>query len=123
MSKKNMVILSLSLFFIIGLVLSAGSIASAGEEGKEATIEGNILCLVPDPSRVMLEAVVTEEDCSKLPPHHHVLITKEGKSYDIEGSEEAITKMQQGSKKDVKMTGTVLDNLQGGFPVFRLKGE
>jgi hypothetical protein len=121
MSKRNIVTLFVSLLFVLGLVLSAGSIASAGEEGHEMTFEGNIVCLIPNPSTVMLEAVLTTEDCSKLAPHQHVLVTKEGKSYMIEGDEETLKKMMQGSKKEVKVTGSVLDNLQGGFPVFRPK--
>ena len=121
MSKRNIVTLFVSLVFVLGLVLSAGSIASAGEEGHEATLEGNIICLIPNPSTVMLEAVLTTEDCSKLAPHQHVLVTKEGKSYMIEGDEETLKKMMQGSKKEVKVTGSVLENLQGGFPVFRPK--
>lgn len=109
MNRVNLVALSLMLV----LAFAISSVFAAHDEGMQ-TIEGNVICLLPDYNKGNVKPVIATGPCDKLPPHAHVLMTKDGKIYHIEGSEEAMHKLETSSeRKDVKITGRVEGNQKG----------
>ncbi|MGE5444283.1 MAG: hypothetical protein ACM3SR_06705 [Ignavibacteriales bacterium] len=106
MKRVNLVALSLMLV----LAFAISSAFAAHDEGMQ-TIEGNVICLLPDYNKGNVKPVISNGPCDKLPPHAHVLVTKEGKVYALEGSEEAMHKLEMSSeRKNVKLTGRVEGN-------------
>ncbi|MER3445954.1 MAG: hypothetical protein C4291_03575 [Candidatus Dadabacteria bacterium] len=69
---KRVSLLTLSLMLVLAFAVS--SAFSAHEEGMQ-TIEGNVICLLPDYNKGNVKPVISNGPCDKLPPHAHVLIT------------------------------------------------
>ncbi len=109
MKRVNLFALSL----ILVLTFAISSAFSAHDEGMQ-TIEGNVICLLPDYNKGNVKPVIATEPCAGLPAHAHVLVSKDGKVYALEGSEEAMHKLEMSSeRKDVKITGRVEGNQRG----------
>lgn len=112
--KRNTVV-DLSVMLVFAFVISLVSYGFAAEKKEEVqTIGGNIICLLADYKTGSVKPVIANGPCDKLPPHAHVLVTKEGKVYTIEGSEEAIHKLEMSSeRKNAKVTGKVEGHQRG----------
>jgi len=99
---------------------TSSSSVETSSEGETVVIEGHIVCLIPDPSRIMIEAVVANGSPSEFSPRY-ALITREGRVYEIEDNWEVICALQTSPGK-VKIEGSVADNPSGRFPLFTFKG-
>lgn len=124
MRKSNLVSL-LSIMFFVFASLSFNPVALGGEEKRPTevmtgrkpisekrveTVEGNIVCLLPDYEKGSVKPVIATEPCDKLPPHQHVIVTREGKIYSIVGSDEKIHELEKDPhRKNVRITGEVED--------------
>jgi hypothetical protein len=99
---------------VLMLVFAFATIPSFAENEKMQTIEGNIVCLLPDYEKGSVKPVIATEPCDGLAPHAHVLVTKEGTVYSLQGLQEGLMKIERSSeRKTVKITGRVEGNQNG----------
>lgn len=78
------------------------------------TVEGTIACVIPDFSKGNAKPVVANGPCNELEPHAHVLYTKEGEVYALQGSEEKIIKIERSAKRrNVLISGKIQGNQKG----------
>ncbi len=85
----------------------------AADEGTKS-ITGTVICLIPDYQKGTVQPVVATGPCDSLPPHQHVLMTKEGTVYSLQGLQDGLLKIEQMPKKtDVTIAGKVEGNNYG----------
>lgn len=82
------------------------------EKPEEETVSGTVFCLLPNYQNGTVTPVIATQPCINLPPHAHVMATKDGKLYAIEGSQEAIHKMET-THAEGGMNVTIKGKLQG----------
>ena len=109
----------LNILLIVALTFAGFlSISSQAVDEETVTIEGNVVCLIPDYEKGNVEPVIATEPCDTLPPHHHVLVT-EGKVYSIQGLEKGLQELERNPKRtNVKVSGKVKGNEQTGWILF-----
>jgi hypothetical protein len=91
------------------IIYAAG--AKPSEKPVEKTVKGTILCLLPDYAKGTVKPVVASGPCNEMEPHAHVVYTEDGQIYALEGSEEAIQKMQMNpERKGVTVKGKLQGN-------------
>ena len=73
MQRIKFVALSLILGMAFSVSLSAFS--HSADEGTQ-TLQGNVVCLIPDYEKGTVKPVIASGPCDGLPPHEHVLVTK-----------------------------------------------
>jgi hypothetical protein len=96
----------------------AGSVFAGQEEGKKVTVEGNIVCLIPDYQKGTVNPVIATGPCNELPPHHHLLVSKDGKVYTLQGLDQGIKAIETNPHRtNVKITGRAQEN-PGGWVLF-----
>ena len=100
----------LFVFTAIGFfVLNSVSIAEEGHE--DDIIYGNVVCILPDIDKGTVVPVVANKNCNGPTPHAHVVIdtrSKEGNVYAVNGSPEAIERLQALEiKEDVAIKGKI----------------
>ncbi|HEX3033953.1 MAG TPA: hypothetical protein VHT73_02330 [Thermodesulfobacteriota bacterium] len=84
----------------------------------QETIEGNVICLIPDYQKGTVNPVIADGPCKGQPPHPHILMTKEGKIYYLQGLQEGLLEIQKNpDHTDVKITGRVEQN-PGGWVLY-----
>jgi hypothetical protein len=100
-----------------GWILYASPIAK-GQKPAEKTVEGTIVCLIPNYEKATVTPVVAQGPCNELTPHAHVIHTKDGQIYALHGSYEAIQKLEASPEKtNAKITGKLQGN-QGAWILF-----
>jgi hypothetical protein len=102
-------------------IIYAGGVRPS-EKPEEETVSGTVYCLLPNYENGTVTPVIATGPCVNLPPHAHVMVTKDRKVYAIEGSPEAIHKMESGvghpqGGMNVTMKGK-LEGHQGGWVLF-----
>ncbi len=100
-----------------GWVLASPSAAQPAP-AEETEITGTIVCLLPNYKSLDFKQVVASGPCNELEPHLHVIKTKSGQVYALEGSEESIAKIEgMSSREEVKLQGQVQGE-QGAWVLF-----
>lgn len=111
MKKGTSVTLSLMLAFLFAVSL-AGTAFAGHDEMK--TVEGDIICLLPDFEKGSVNPVIATAPCNGQPAHGHILVTEEGTVYSLQGLEEGLMKIESSSeRKNVQITGRVEGNQRG----------
>ncbi len=118
MGWKKITTFAITVLFAFTIAASLTNVIfTAGE--NTVVIEGRIVCLIPDPSRIMIEAVVANGSPSEF-SSQYALITREGRVYEIEDGWELIGPLQ--TSPSVKIEGRVTDNPLGRFPLLAFRG-
>ena len=104
----------LVLLFVISGVASAGlSAVPAYAAGEDVIVQGNVICLVYDKKGNVTPMIATGP-CDGYPPHQHILVTKEGTVYNLQGLEDGLVKIaKMPQKTDVQIKGKVQGNQYG----------
>ena len=90
-----------------------------GEEGMNENdiLKGNVICLLPEYKSGTVKPVIATSACDGYAPHAHVILdtrSKVGNVYAVQGSPEAINRLQQTSnRKDVEIKGKISGNATG----------
>lgn len=106
-------LVAFSLIIALGLVSLFTVRAFAADEGTK-TITGTVICLIPDYKKGTVNPVIATGPCNTLPPHQHVLMTKEGTVYSLQGLQDGLMKIEaMPQKTDVTITGKVEGNNYG----------
>ena len=83
----------------------------ADEVHEDDIIYGNVICLIPDLEKGTVEPVVANKNCNSPRDHAHVVLdtrSKEGNVYAVNGTNEAIQRLQaRTKKKDVAVKGSI----------------
>jgi hypothetical protein len=109
MKKVSLAALSLMLFFMFTVSVSFA---------KEETVEGDVICLIPDYEKGTVNPVIADGPCKGQPPHPHILMTEEGKIYYLQGLQEGLLAIQENpDHTDVKITGRV-EQTPGGWVLY-----
>ncbi len=107
----------LSLMIIGSFVLFAGTASYADEEAT-TTIQGNVICLIPDYAKGTVKPVIATHACDTLPPHQHLLVSGD-KVYVLQGLQDGLMKIEQNPNRvNVKIAGKVQGNEQTGWVLF-----
>ena len=100
-----------------GWVLASAS-AVQPQAAEETAVTGTIVCLLPNYQSLDFKQVVASGPCNELEPHLHVIKTKSGQVYALEGSESSIHKIESMSQRqDVKLQGQIQGE-QGAWVLF-----
>lgn len=106
-------LLAFSLVMALGFASSFLGHSFAADQGTK-TITGTVICLIPDYKNGTVKPVVASGPCNNLPPHQHILITKGGTVYSLQGLQDGLMKIEEMPKKtDVTITGKVKGNKYG----------
>ena len=98
------------------VLASASAVKPAPAEETEVT--GTIVCLLPNYQSLDFKQVVASGPCNELEPHLHVVKTKGGQVYALEGSEESIAKIEgMSSREEAKLQGQIQGE-QGAWVLF-----
>ena len=90
---------------VAALFIAAASISQAADE--ETTVDGTIICLIPDYGNATVKPVVATGPCDKLPPHQHIVVTKD-RVYSLQGLQDGLMKIEQSSQRsNVKVSGKI----------------
>ncbi len=100
------------LFVMIGVASAGLSAAPAYAAGEDVIVQGNVICLVYDKKGNVTPMI--GGDCSGYPPHQHILVTKEGTVYNLQGLEDGLVKIaKMPQKTDVQVKGKIQGNQYG----------
>jgi hypothetical protein len=106
MKKATLVALFLMLVFAFAV--------SSSFAGEKVTVEGNVICLIPDYAKGTVNPVIANGPCNNNPPHQHLLVTKDGKVYTLQGLQEGLMAIAVNpNHTNVKITGTPTENPGG----------
>lgn len=83
------------------------------EKSESKTIKGDIYCLLPNPYKLSAKALLSSNSCNELPPHSHVISTREGAVYSVVGPEKKIVEIEKNPKNDVLLKGKLRYNESG----------
>ena len=108
---------NLTLTLIFGLTLSIfATTLSYADDTK--TIQGNVICLIPDYEKGTVNPVIATHPCDGLPPHSHLLVT-ENRIYVIQGLQDGLKKIEiNPHRENIKITGKVEGSDQSGWILF-----
>lgn len=111
MLRFRIIAMYLVLAAAVAGAFSATSFAGAQDT---KTVEGTVICLIPDYQKGTVTPVIATGPCNGLPPHQHVLMTEDGTVYSLQGLQDGLMKVALMPKKtDVTMTGQVQGNTYG----------
>ena len=112
---RNLKLTTLTLIFGLTLSLFSVSLSFAGDT---KTVQGNVICLIPDYAKGTVNPVIATKPCDGLPPHSHVLVT-ENRIYAIQGLQDGLKKIEiNPHRENVKITGKVEGSDQTGWILF-----
>ncbi len=115
MKRLNLVSMSLVLGIIFSVVICTFSYAE--DEGTKS-IQGNVICLIPDYAHGTVKPVIATHPCDGLPTHQHVLVT-EDTVYSLQGLQDGLRKIEQNpNRTDVVIAGKVKGSEQTGWVLF-----
>lgn len=85
---------------------------------EEVTIQGNVICLIPDYAKGTVNPVIATEPCDGLPPHNHLVVTA-NKVYTLKGLQDGLTKIESSpNRTNIKIHGKVEGSDQTGWVLF-----
>jgi hypothetical protein len=115
MQRIKMLAFSLVIAVICAGIFTVRSYAA--DEGMKATpgsVTGTVICLIPDYKKGTVTPVVATGPCNTLPPHQHIIMTKEGTVYTIQGLQDGLMKVSlMPQRENVTMTGKIEGNNYG----------
>lgn len=115
MKRFKLITLMLVLAITFSLFVSASSHAA---DKRTQTIQGNVICLIPDYEKGTVNPVIATHPCDGLPPHSHVLVT-ENKIYSLQGLQDGLMKIELNPhRENIKITGKVEGSNQTGWVLF-----
>ena len=89
-----------------GYILASAS--ALGDKGATQTVEGTLVCLLPNYEDGSVQPVVATSPCGEKDQHLHVVHTNDGQVYALHGTEEAIKNLENSTERDnVKLQGQV----------------
>ena len=101
----------------LSIPLLTVSTAMAEEDKHKEDIKpltGNVICLLPDKKTGSVTPVIATSPCDKLPQHAHVFVDlrgEVGQVYAVQGSEEAILRLEKTSNREnVEIKGKIGGN-------------
>lgn len=116
---KNFYYKTYIFIFVFTVIATFGlSSFSNSEEGthEEDIIYGNVVCLIPDIKSGNVSPVIANKNCNGPKAHAHVIVdtrSKEGNVYAVQGSPEAISRLQALKvKEDVAVKGKISGDQQ-----------
>jgi hypothetical protein len=99
-----------------GYILASAS--ALDDKGATETVEGTIVCLLPNYEDGSVQPVVATSPCGGHDQHLHVVKTKSGQVYALHGSEDAIKQLEATSdRKNVSLEGKILGE-QGAWVLY-----
>ena len=109
---KRFSILAL-LFLVAGAALASFSTVPTYAANDEVIVQGNVICLVYDKKGNVTPMIATGP-CDSYPPHQHILVTKEGTVYNLQGLEDGLVKIaKMPQRTDVQVKGKIQGNQYG----------
>jgi len=113
--KRLQVITAFTLIFMITLSMFTVTLSYADDT---MTIQGNVVCLIPDYAKGTVNPVIATQPCDGLPPHQHVLVT-ETRVYSLQCLQDGLMKIEKNPHRvNVKITGKVEGSDQAGWILF-----
>lgn len=113
--KRLQWITAFTLIFVITLSIFTVAMSYADDT---KTIQGNVVCLIPDYAKGTVNPVIATKPCDGLPPHQHVLVT-ETRVYSLQGLQDGLMKIEKNPHRmNVKITGKVEGSDQTGWILF-----
>lgn len=104
-------IIKTSLVVMFFALLSVTAVHAEKDAHKDDIVQGNIICLFPDVDSGSVTPVIATSPCDGKPTHAHVVLdtrSEVGQVYAVEGTDEAITRLEKTSKrKGVNVQGKV----------------
>ena len=101
------------LFLIMGVAIASVSMIPTYAAGEDVIVQGNVICLVYDKKGNVTPMIATGP-CDGYPPHQHILVTKEGTVYSLQGLEDGLVKIaKMPQRTDVQIKGKVQGNQYG----------
>jgi len=89
-----------------GYILASSS--ALDDKGATKTVEGTLVCLLPNYENGTVQPVVATSPCGEKDQHLHVVQTASGQVYALHGSEDAIKKLEASSdRNNVKLQGQI----------------
>ena len=110
MKRFSLFVLSV---LICGMVLTGFSTVPSFAAGEDVIVQGNVICLVYDKKGNVTPMIATGP-CDGYPPHQHILVTKEGTVYSLQGLEDGLVKIaKMPQRTDVQVKGKIQGNQYG----------
>ncbi len=109
-----------TLVLILGITLSFAFSNSSIADSKDdhATINGNVICLLPDYKTGNVNPVIATAPCDGYPPHHHVVVTDD-RVYSLQGLQDGLKKIEQNpNRTSIQVAGKVQGSEQTGWVLF-----
>ncbi len=111
---KHLKLTTLTLILAITFSIFIANVSNAANE----TIQGNVICLIPDYASGNVSPVISTHPCDGEPPHHHLLVT-DNKVYSLQGLQDGLMKIQTNPHRtNVKVAGKVQGSEQTGWVLF-----
>ncbi len=99
-----------------GYILASSS--ALDDKGATETVEGTIVCLLPNYEDGSVQPVVATSPCGEKDQHLHVVHTADGRVYALHGSEESIKHLEASSdRNNVSLEGKILGE-QGAWVLY-----
>lgn len=115
---RGFTICMLTLVFVMVFSIVISGTSFADEKDDHSTINGNVVCLLPDYEKGTVNAVIATKPCDGYPPHHHVVVTDTA-VYSLQGLQDGLMKIEQTSnRKNVAIMGKVKGSEQTGWILF-----
>ncbi len=113
--RRNTILI---LFLMSAFMSSALIVSSSFAKDETVTVTGNVICLIPDYQKGTVNPVIATGPCKNQPPHPHMLITKGGEVYYLQGLQDGLIKIQQNPvHTDVTVTGRA-EQSPGGWVLY-----
>ena len=92
--------------------------SSSAADERMTTIEGKVICLIPDYANGTVKPVIASGPCDGMPPHQHLVVTKD-KVYVLQGLQDGLMKIEQNPQRtNIKIAGKVQGSEQTGWVLF-----
>ena len=115
---KHLRLITLSLVLAITISFAFSSSSFADTKDDHATINGNVICLLPDYKTGNVNPVIATAPCDGYPPHHHVVVTDTA-VYSLQGLQDGLTKIEKNpNRTNVEIAGKIQGTEQTGWVLF-----
>jgi len=107
-----------TLILILGISFSMFlSTVSYADKGT-TTIQGNVICLIPDYASGTVKPVIATHPCDGEPTHQHLVVT-DNTVYSLQGLQDGLKKIERNpNRTNVKIAGNVQGSEQTGWVLF-----
>jgi hypothetical protein len=106
----------LSFVLVVSFMISLVGTSFAADE--MVSVQGNVICLIPDYSKGTVNPVIATGPCSNNPPHEHIIVSKDNKVYYLQGLQEGLMKVALNpNHTDVTITGKA-EQTAGGWILY-----